>query len=462
MSTKSGIFEMMPNELYVIGDIHGDFYALKQALINTGCVYFDELKTTDIVKPYGKDIRLIDGCDFYDTTKIKWNEEKKNCYIVFAGDLIDRCRNVINNYCSLVVHDEDCDYKILKLLLDLNKKALNYQSKVIIVLGNHEILNLEGKLRYVSRKGLFNVERLSNINTLVKDNKDDLYGIVRIGNYIICHGGINPNFIESSKHYFDNKQEFILYYNIHVRNFLTDRNYVLTQELISNYESPFWDRSNGLNNQALSEIECKKIFEDNILNVSNINKDKLKIIVAHCPQVINSPKMGINITNCGKYEKRIWRVDVAMSRAFDSYVPVVQMNSLLNQLKERLNCTHNSNCVLQKIDLEFLLSFNISRPSSVQLLLITHNIVDSKSIISESIIMGKTSLSYFYEDVFKKNYLLMALYMLLDIESNYNYLYKNEIYSSENSNLINLINDVKKLLQDKIFKNQTHDIYYIR
>ena len=29
---KLGVWEEMPNELYVIGDIHGDFFALKQSL----------------------------------------------------------------------------------------------------------------------------------------------------------------------------------------------------------------------------------------------------------------------------------------------------------------------------------------------------------------------------------------------------------------------------------------------
>ena len=352
-NNNTGIWNELPDELYVIGDIHGDFYALKQALIKTGCLIFSEIKTTDIVKQYGREIILIDGCDYYDNTNIIWNANKTNCTIVFAGDLIDRCRNVINNLCSLVVHDEDCDYKILKLLLDINNQAKKFNSRVIIVLGNHEIMNLEEKLHYVSRKASINLnERLSNIGNLIRENKNDLFGIVRIGNYIICHGGINPDFLEENKMFFDNSKEFIEHYNTHVRNFLLNPNYK-NSYLITNKESPFWDRTNGINNLALSDLDCKKIFQDNILNIKG-DISKLKIIVAHCPQIINSPKMGINVTNCGRFQDKIWRVDVSMSRAFDNYVSEDIMNILLVELKNKI--LNNS-----VFDLDFLLNFNVTR-----------------------------------------------------------------------------------------------------
>ena len=492
MNNETGIWDVLPDELYVIGDIHGDFYALKQALIMTGCVIFEEINTSEIVKQFGSEIMVLDGCDYYDKKNIIWNKNKKNCIIAFAGDLIDRCRNIINNYCSTVVYDEDCDYKILKLLLDLNKQANKYNSNIVIVLGNHEIMNLEEKLQYVSRKALFNNERLNDINNLVKNNRYNLYGIVRIGNYVICHGGINPTFIEENKQYFDNKKEFIEYYNNHVRNFLLDSNYKYNY-LITNKNSPFWDRTNGLNNIALTDLDCKKIFQDNLLNIHNKslnNQDKivnikgsinnlyvkgyvnilniqgdvtnlnftggkninhinnLKIIVAHCPQMINSPKMGINVTNCGNFKNRIWRVDIAMSRAFDTYVSENIMNLLLIELKNKI--INNIS-----FDLDFILSFNTPfefTNRNVQLLYITKN--------SESIILGESSLKYFYVDVFKNNILLMSLYMLQDIESNYSYLYKNIFNPSPLTNsIIELLNELKNILYIKLFDNKQTNYY---
>jgi hypothetical protein len=76
---ENGIWNTLPNELYVIGDIHGDFYALKQSLELTGCVKFDPYDTTEIVKEFGENIKLIDGCEYYinNMNKIKWNPKKK-------------------------------------------------------------------------------------------------------------------------------------------------------------------------------------------------------------------------------------------------------------------------------------------------------------------------------------------------------------------------------------------------
>lgn len=441
---QNGIWDTLPNELYVIGDIHGDFYALKQALELTECITFDSYDTSEIVKEFGESIKLIDGCEYYinNMDKIRWNPTKRNCKIVFAGDLIDRCRNTTNR-CQFIVHDEDCDYYILKILIELNIKALEYNSNVIIVLGNHEIMNLENKLNYISRKAHDNNNRLLNIQDILKSNLNNLYGIIRINNYIICHGGINPNFLNKYQKHFNSSEEFIANYNFHVRKYLFDNSYELSF-LLKDNESPFWDRTNGLNNNneacQLDNNQCHKIFKNNILNIKQ-PIDSIKLIVAHCPQVINNMDKGINLINCGDYINKIWRVDIAMSRAFDNYHE-------LNIISEFLKNLNNTN-----IDLNYILQFNITRQNNqVQILKITNNNSDdiifesssseefsdekviskkhiskkiiskkamSKKVITEEIIVGKTSLEYFYTDVFKTDYKLMLLYLLHDIELYY-------------------------------------------
>jgi hypothetical protein len=452
-NNQNGIWDKLPNELYIIGDIHGDFYALKQALELTECVTFTEIKNKfDIIKQFGEEIILIDGCEYYTANSneknvnILWNENKKDCSIVFAGDLVDRCRNLINNTCHHVVQDEDCDYKILKLLIDLNEQALKYNSRVIIVLGNHEIMNIEKKLNYLSIKALNNNQRLTNINNLIKNNLDKLYGIIRINNYIICHGGINPNFFDENNYIFNNETEFIKQYNEHLRKFLVDENYKF-KHLIINKNSPFWDRTNGLDNSGLSDIECEKIFQNNILNIKN-NMNNIKIIVAHCPQVINSPQMGINLASCGKYENRIWRIDIAMSRAFDNYINEVLMDVLLTETEKKIK---NND-----INLDFILSFNNNRSSelnAVQILKITNS--------SETIIMGIKSLNYFYNDVFKDDYNYMMLYLFQDIITNYSFL--NNKITPERSELIDKnikkIFELKKIIFNKIYKSRELNYY---
>ena len=104
-----GVWTELPHELYVIGDIHGDFFTLKQSLELTECVNFDP--DPELIKQDGKKIEILDGCQYYSIEKknIKWNPNKKNCTIVFAGDIIDRCRPhpKYNPECTNTINDED-------------------------------------------------------------------------------------------------------------------------------------------------------------------------------------------------------------------------------------------------------------------------------------------------------------------------------------------------------------------
>ena len=93
---KNGIFENIKKDVFYIGDIHGDFYAFKQALELTGCILFDEQDFNKICKEHIDHIILHDGCEYYNN-KIKWNPEKKDSMIIFAGDIIDRCRITNDN-----------------------------------------------------------------------------------------------------------------------------------------------------------------------------------------------------------------------------------------------------------------------------------------------------------------------------------------------------------------------------
>ena len=149
-----GVWTNMPDELFVIGDIHGDFFSLKHTLELTGCVifdpYYDQFKLSTKKGYY----YLEDGCKYYSIGKknLRWNIEKKNCFIVFSGDLIDRCRpNYTTNIdCINTVSDENCDFLLLKLLYELDEQAKLYDSRVIVILGNHELMNIQHDNKYVS------------------------------------------------------------------------------------------------------------------------------------------------------------------------------------------------------------------------------------------------------------------------------------------------------------------------
>ncbi len=451
---NNGIWKDLPNELFIIGDIHGDFYVLKQALIKTGCVIFDDTNAHKIIKHEGDNINVLDGCDFYYVNKnISWNKEKKNRYIVFVGDLIDRCRLVNNSVCTTTVNDENCDYKILKLLLDLDDLARTYDSRVIIVLGNHEIMNIQDNFKYVSVKGINDYSRKKNIETLISDNVSRLYGIVRIQNYLICHGGINPEYIEENQSYYKNDKEFTEYYNIYIKKFMLNPKKSEYHTIINQSNGPLWDRKNGLDNIALNYDQCDKIFNKNLLNIDPSVLGKLKIVVAHCPQILNSNPQGINITDCSSIKNKIWRVDISMSRAFDNYkTDKIIILLLLQQLSDYIDDKNNEPNILdfyEERDFHY---------TSVQLLKINKN-------NDEEIIYGIRSLEYFFNDVFKNkdeyNKYNKYLYLLQDITYYFNDLIKDKLIDLEYFKpILNKINETQIKIKNKIKNNiQVYDIF---
>jgi len=391
---NNGVWTDLPNELYIIGDIHGDFYALKQSLELTGCVEFDKYDQNLDFNNDTKLFTLKDGCQYYsiENNNVRWNKNKINSFIVIAGDIIDRCRpcRSLNPKCINTINDENCDYQMFKLLLDLNKDAMNYGSRIIIVLGNHEILNLNNDLRYVSNKGIKDETRLTKLKTLIYDNILNIYGIVRINRYIIVHGGINDIFFENVNRIFNNKlenntTETIEIYNEYLRNSLLGLSNSTT---LNNLEdiSPVWDRTIG-GFKSLNSNQCKKIFIDNILNIKPYNNNHhLKIIVAHCPQFIEFKN--INLCNCDEFENRIYRIDIGMSIAFDSY----KINNELNNLLDKIN-TDN---ILQIEPTEFL-NYNKddSKTRVVSILQIDKH--------TEKTLNGKLSIKYFYDTAFKND-----------------------------------------------------------
>ena len=384
---KNGVWNKLPSELYVIGDVHGDFFALKQSLELTSCVTFDpyneELKYDEKKKLY----YLNDGCDYYNINEnVHWNPEKRDCFIVIAGDMTDRCRQneITNPNCINTVNDENCDYKIMKLLFDLDKEARKYNSRIIVVLGNHELFNIKNDLRYVSVKGKNDKNRLNNIKQLLIDNLDNIYGLVRINRYVIVHGGINDDYFQifNKNHKEELKtKESIEIYNQYIRlviikSITTNDDKIIDEELTE--FTPFMDRSLGMS--TFDDKQCDEIFLGNLLNIKSPVINHLKIIVAHCPQFFDNK--GINLSDCDKYREKIYKIDVGMSRAFDFYK------------------NHNlimSNLFLFYPDMNPLEFYDIDSNKSRSV-----SILKLKISIEEPI-QGKLSIEYFYNTAFKNN-----------------------------------------------------------
>jgi hypothetical protein len=94
-----------PPRIVAIGDVHGDYDALVAMLQST---------------------RLVDG-------KLKWSGG--NAVLVQVGDFLDRGPK---------------DRMVMDLFMRLEKEAPRKGGRVVVLLGNHEAMNMVGDLRYVS------------------------------------------------------------------------------------------------------------------------------------------------------------------------------------------------------------------------------------------------------------------------------------------------------------------------
>ena len=132
------------DRIIAIGDIHGDWKLTLKCLKLAGVL----------------------NKDCTDENNAEWIGG--NTVVVQIGDQIDRCRPLVGKKCKEKFQkeemkiDEDSDVRIYEIFTLLDSKALKNKDKngkddpgrVISLLGNHEILNSQKKMSYVSAKGL--------------------------------------------------------------------------------------------------------------------------------------------------------------------------------------------------------------------------------------------------------------------------------------------------------------------
>jgi hypothetical protein len=386
-----GVWNELPDELYIIGDVHGDFYAMKQALELTTCVLFDKISTEEIISFKNKEVIIKDGCDLY-KNKIKWNVNKNNCFIVFVGDIIDRCEDNDSNKlikCN-TVFDENCDYSMLETIFELDLQAKNHASRVLCILGEHEIANLQNDFTYISDKGLNDVNRLYNIKKLIKKNYNNVYSVIRINKYIITHGSLNPIYVEKIKpKLIKYKKEFIQQFNntlqINIKNLIDNENYdedfltkINKKDNEIYYKNTLYkDRYMNTHNDCFEITKLLDIQDKNII-------DDITYIIAHSIQNNN-----INKIKCKNSNNYIIKVDVGMSRRFNEY-NYNYINKNIDNLKNLIDNNNIINFYKTKNDGN---NITINKNTKVQILKITP--------LNEEIITNNIySINYIYNEIF--------------------------------------------------------------
>lgn len=328
--------------IIAIGDVHGDFMLVLSSL------YMSNVINIFKIQPKEEFITINYKNTIYFIT---WTGE--DTHVVQIGDQIDRCRPMADdcNNPNETVDDEDSDVAILYFFTNLNELAIKKKGMVISLLGNHELMNVNGNFSYVSYKGVANYspqENEDDPSTNISSNKymkgleirkklfsrdqqelSKFLACTRIAAVIInkilfVHAGIIP--------------KLAIEYGIKDINILLKKWLTKTIENNENLDTNINDTA-SYNNLPLSLSSVKKLFlsKDSILwtriygnlpkglsmEDSRCTKYVLPtfkiynikgMIIGHTPQFMLN-NSGINSTCDGK----VWRIDDGMSKAFSKF-----------------------------------------------------------------------------------------------------------------------------------------------
>jgi hypothetical protein len=255
-------------KLYAIGDIHGDFNALIICLTKIG---------------------LIDD-------KYHWCGGE--AHVVQVGDILDR------KIRDTEYTDEDSEFKIISLIMTLQLESFLAGGGFHPIIGNHELMNILGIFDYVSPMGMQHFNSPNDRYEYFKIGGDfSTYlacawnPIIKIGDFIFCHGGISANIAEKYS---------IEKINLFMRDTLygnaDNLNKKIFNELFLDSNSILWNRD--------FSTDTSKQKEEYSLKELNIVLKKFEskyIVLGHTPS-INGIKT--------RFNGKVFCVDTAMSEAF--------------------------------------------------------------------------------------------------------------------------------------------------
>jgi hypothetical protein len=299
------------DRIIVIGDLHGD-YSL----------------TISILRSLG----IID---------VNNNWIGGNTNVVQIGDQLDGLRPDTDNSEYIATNRKYGDIELFNFFTKLHYKAIVHGGCVISLLGNHELMNTEGDMTYVSENGYnkfrnFMSPLKARIEAFKRGHKYarvmacTRYPFVFIGSYMFVHAGIIDKFI--NRYNIDSKEKMNKI-GIGIRHWLLNlvHSHKYYDIMTNQIYSPFWLRVLGMlpENLPYEDKKCNMLLHTT-MKIFKLNG----MIIGHTPQLFTNGSR-VNAT-CGD---RVIRVDTGMSRSFHNYKTDVQKKHPI----EILEITNDSN-----------------------------------------------------------------------------------------------------------------------
>jgi hypothetical protein len=244
-----------PHRLVAIGDLHGDLVAARSALRAAGAIDADD----------------------------RWSGG--DLVVVQTGDVLDR---------------GDDEQAILDLLFRLEGEAAAAGGALVLLLGNHELMNAAGDFRYVTPHGMHDFDEAGG-DRLAVLGPGGVYGkklaahnvIAIVGDTVFAHGGVLGDWVTHVDEV-----------NQSTRCWLDGQASALPPALTAD-DSPVWSRA-----AAGEHVDCAKVRA--ALEALGVKR----MVVGHTVQ-----RTGITSACDGA----VWRIDVGLAKAYGGPIEVLEL-----------------------------------------------------------------------------------------------------------------------------------------